>query len=145
MGAGVEQMLTVVQNQQDSSRLDIVGESLDERASRLFPNTQGGRHRLRNERWVCQGGKLHEPYPIPISVIEEIGRHLQAQSRLSCATRTGDRKKPSRFEEALDLLDLLVAANKASDGLRHIVWTGADRVEGREIGSQVRMGKLKHF
>ena len=60
-GAGFDQVLAVVQDQQQAPGPEVIREGLGQRTARLLANTQNGGHSLGHESRVGQRRQFHQP------------------------------------------------------------------------------------
>jgi hypothetical protein len=141
-GAGVYQVLAVVEEQEQALVPQVVDEHLVQGASRLLMDAQRGSHGLLDEGRIGQGRQLHQP-GAPGKVVEQIGSHLQRQAGLARAARPGEGQQARRREQALDFGHLALAAHKAGELDRQVVGIGCQGADGRKIEPQAGAVQLE--
>jgi hypothetical protein len=75
-GAGMREMLAVVEHEQQVAVLYEFHHRFEHRPAGFFFHAQHGRHDLRDQACVSDGRHLHEPHAVGI-VVQHLGRHLQ--------------------------------------------------------------------
>ena len=120
LGAGLDQMLAVVQNQQHLLGSEVVRERLGQRAARLLANAQGGGHRLWHERRIRQRRQLHQPHTV-FEPFHQLARRRQSQPRLAAAARAGERQQAAILQQPLYLGQLLLPSDEAGELQRQVV------------------------
>src|SRR5262249_22802790 len=119
-GAGVRQMLAVVQNQQQALVSQMLDERLREGAARLFAQSQRGPRLLGNQPLVPQRPQLHQKDAIG-ELFQQFGGGLQGQSRLAHASRAGQGDAGDRVQQSPYLLYLSFPADERGQVLGQVV------------------------
>ena len=83
-GAGVDQVLAIVEQQQQTPRLEMTAERLREVDTGALAHAQHLRDRARHQRRIGDRAELDEPHAVGIRVVR-FGRHLQREARLADA------------------------------------------------------------
>ena len=91
-GAGVDQMLTVVEDQQHALGLQVGEHDLQIGVARPFRQAKDLGHGLGDEGGVGQGRKIHQPHAI-CKVIGDLCADLQGEARLTYAAAAGERQQ----------------------------------------------------
>ena len=123
---GVEQVLTVVENEQQPLGGDVLDQPGHRPPTRLIAKTERGHDRLGDELWIPQAGELHQPDAIRNPAIQ-IGCRPQRQARFADATGTDEGHHTRAGQGRLDLLELVATADEACQLRRHVApgWGGA--------------------
>ena len=82
IGAGRQQVLTVVEQHQYLPRSDVPADRLGERRASLFAQAQDPRERIGNQRSVGDCDQIDEPHAIRVG-IEDVGSDLEGKPRLA--------------------------------------------------------------
>ena len=122
-GARIDQMLTVVEHEQQSSRRQVVAENAGQRPSGLLPYLESSGHGLCHQGRIGQRRQLDQPDPVVEDLHQLAGRD-QREPGLSRAARAGQADQSVLPEQTSDLGELRLAADEAAD-LRGQVVTGA--------------------
>ena len=88
-------------------------ERAGQRTVGFLAQIESGGDRFGDERGIIDGGELHEPHAVGISV-EHVGGDLQRKARLARATHAGEREQARAGEQALHLGHLALAADEAA-------------------------------
>jgi hypothetical protein len=93
LGAGVDQVLAVIQDEQEMTIAQVVAERGAGRTLRALPDTQGGRDRLRYQIGHRERRQIDQPHAIA-EFVHEATRQLYRQARLSNPAGTRQRQQP---------------------------------------------------
>jgi hypothetical protein len=139
--AAVEQVLTVIEQQQQPLILEMLGERLDDWLALRFPHAEHRRHRLWHETRVRERREFHEPGAIR-ELFERVGGNLQAHPRLAAAASARERQQAGLGNQRLQLRQRLLTPNEARGLLRQVVRYGLQRTQRRKHVLQIRVQDL---
>ena len=111
-GAGVEQVLAVVEREQQPAQTQRVGQRVEQRAAALLRHTRGGRDAGGHQVRVGQVGQVHIAGPVG-KLGGHRGEHAQRQPGLPDAARTRQREHAGTAHELAQLVELPLTADKA--------------------------------
>src|SRR5258706_8904941 len=129
--AGRSKMLRIVQHQQKTAGLEVIGNGSRQVLSRLLLEPEDIGHRLWHETRIGQGRELYQPSAVRIG-FQQVARHLHGQACLAAATRARKGEQPRRGEQLLHLCDLLLAPDEARQLLRQVVSSRCRLGAGRD-------------
>ena len=133
LGAGVEDVLAVVQQQEQAALADRLHHRVHDGQARVLGYAQHGGDGDGGQVRVLQRGKIREPDPVARPV-QELGRHLKPEAGLARPARAGERDQAGGGDQAAHLGELTVAADEARHLRREVVeqLRVVERPEGRE-------------
>ena len=109
--AGFDEMFAVIQHEQEGLwRADNQSE-LPSAALAVFSQVENGEQGLRDECWVGDGRKFHEPDAVG-KLIQTFRAHLQTETRLARAARAGQRHQPRCRQQPFDLGNFFLAPDE---------------------------------
>ena len=114
LGASLDQMLTIVEDEQDSPRLQEVGDGGDSGASGLLAQIQCYEHALQHKVWINKRGKFDKPHAVG-KVIAQPGGDLESKARLAGAARASEGGEPAATvggDELFDGFDFPLTSNE---------------------------------
>src|SRR5579864_6812598 len=112
--ARVEQMLTVVDDQQHLAWSELVLERVQNGPVVLLAHANSQRGGARDELRVAQRGNIDERGAVRVMVFESV-RNLQCEARLADTRGTGQRQESATLEDQLDLADLALPTDEGRE------------------------------
>jgi hypothetical protein len=142
-GAGLGEVLAVVQHQQHLAPADVLDQPLGRRGAGPVDQAERRGDRPRHQRPFGQGGQLDPPH----AVLEVARRahplgHRQRQARLAGPADAGERDQPAGGQQLLDLRHLALAADEARQRQRQAAAAGPFRDRRRLVDRTVRHALL---
>ncbi len=129
--AGLQEVLAVIQNNQESPIPEYVDQRLDQGTTRFLLDAEHGRHRLRHEPRVGDRRQLDEPHAVR-EFVHEIGGDLQRQARLADAAGAHQRQQWRAGQQRRDFGLLTLAADERRQLLRQVVGRRLQRAQRRK-------------
>ena len=102
LGARLDQMFAVVENDEEPSTADVLEKCLRHRAPRFLLDAEYRRHRLRHETRIGERSELDEPHAIG-EVVHDFGSNLQREARLADAAGAVQQYQPVLRQESRHL------------------------------------------
>ena len=99
--AGVDQVLTVVEDEQQPLGGDVLDQPGDGPPARLIAQAERGHDRFGDELWVSQAGELHQPHAIR-DPAPQVGRRPKRQAGLTDPTRPDEGHHAGAAQGRLD-------------------------------------------
>jgi hypothetical protein len=96
--ARMQEVLTVVEDEEGRLRGQVVDERVQEEAALLLPDPDRRRHHPWDKRRICGPGEFHEPGPVRV-LFEEVSRHLEGQPGLPRAAGPRERDQARSPED----------------------------------------------
>ena len=93
LGAGVDQVLAVIQNEQELTIAQIFEKGVANRSLRALSDTDGGRDRLRHQIGVRERRQINQPHAVG-ELVHEIPREPHRQPRFSNPPGARHRQQP---------------------------------------------------
>jgi hypothetical protein len=118
-GAGSDEVLAVIEDQEEALGTQVSRESLCDRLLGMLLDPERRRDGRGDELGIDQGSQLDQPDPIGIGV-QEVVHHPQRQAGLAAAASPGQRQQPGRGQQALDLGNLLLSSDEAGEERREV-------------------------
>ena len=135
VGRSVEDVLTVVENQQPLSAFQCRGHALCHAEPVLLSYAEDGRDGLRYRRRVGNGGQLDNPHPVD-KVVGQSRSDLECKTRLSYPTDPGQCHKLVCFDDLCQLGEFELPADEGGVTRPEVTWCGIDRLQWRELDAQ---------
>ena len=125
LGARLDQMLAIVEHQQQSLWPEVLGQRVGNvpRADVAQADRRG--NRAGYQRWVAKSGQFHEPAAVGVAG-KVIADELLRQARFADAARADERQQRRRREHSRELTQLVLAADKAGQRPRQVVFGSLD-------------------
>ena len=143
-GAGLQQMLAVVQHHQQPTVADRAQQRLGDRATRLVRQPERASHRERHHLWMRDRRQIGIENAVG-EVTAHLAGDLDRQPRLACAACAGQGHEPVVGQGAADLGDLCCAADEARQLRREIMRGNGIRCPQRwEVVAQIGMAQLRY-
>jgi hypothetical protein len=143
-GDDLDDMFTVVEDEQRLARLQLLAQVVDEPAGTAHSGRWHPRHRGdggQHANLVTGRGELEEPHTIGIGD-GGVGRHLHRQASLAHSPSTRDCDQPSRVQLLDDAADIVGSSDKRSELQRQVVPIGVGRTQRRGTRRQIGMPQL---
>ena len=135
-GAGGDDVLAVVEDEQEMAAAEEGGEGGDERAIGLLAEIERGGDGLHDERGIVDGGEFHKPNAVGKSV-ENIGGNLQGEAGFAGAAGAAEGEQAGAREQALYFRHLALPADKAGELDGEIIRDAFERAERGKLGGQI--------
>ena len=127
-----DQVLTVVQDQQQISRLQMRAKRFDERPAGLFAHAEYLGRLAGHDGGVAYGRQVDEPRAIAIGV-EHIARDLQREPGLAQAADAKQCQQSRALQQRLGFLDFALASDKRRQMSGKIVRRRLERAQRRKL------------
>ena len=119
-GAGRDQMLAVVEDQQHARLAELGAEAFKGRALRGKRETERGGSLRRHQRGVAEASQLHQPDTIAARA-QPRRRSLESEAGLARPTGAGEREQATTVKQTGDLPQLPVAPDEARQRDRQVM------------------------
>ena len=131
-GAGIGEVLAVIEHQQQTPELQRVSERRRQRPAGGLTHAQGGSHRPGHEGGVGNGGQVDQPHAV-WAVRQQAGRDPQRQPGLADAPGAAERHQAMLGQERPHGGALVLAPDEAGELDGQIVQAGSRRAEPRRV------------
>jgi len=119
LGACVHEMFAVIQNQQQTFRLERFDQRLQERTLGLFVNRKRLADRLSDEFRIGERTQFHLPDAIGVFVAQPRS-NLDGLTCLARTANSGERQQPSMLQQLLNFFNLVFTSDEAGNLLRKV-------------------------
>lgn len=133
LGAGLHDVLAVVEEKQEALGAEIGGERVEQGAARVLADAEHGRHGLGDAGRIGEGGELDEPHAVG-EARQERGADLLGEAALANAAGAEQGEQAGGLEPALDFRGLPGAADEGGQPAGEVVGEGLDGAERRRGG-----------
>ena len=140
--AGRDQVLAVVQDHERSPGRQEIDHGRVGRGGPALLNPHRVRRNRKNELWIGNRRKVHEPDPVR-SNGKGRGSRLDGKARLPATSRPGQRDEPGGFHELGELRHVAVPADETGDRLRQVVSCAGSGSRSGEVARKVGMMQLE--
>jgi hypothetical protein len=140
-GACRHLMFAVVQDEENAPGCELTHQRLGQTLGRYFPHPHRRRYRTRHECWVGHRRQIDPPQAVRKGV-EHLGCYLQSQAGLAAAAGAGQREQARFAQQALDQVELGLAADERRELAGQIVRHPVQRQHRRELIEQVGVAQL---
>src|ERR1700737_4525834 len=128
-------MLAVVQDEQNQPAVKRGADRVNSWTTRPLTDVSCCGDRRTHPRGIRDRRQLDQPYPVGVAV-EQVGREVKGEPRLSAAARAGQRQQACRLETLNRACELALSSNERR-GLRgKVVWSRVETAEWREAVRQ---------
>ena len=132
LGARLQEMLAVVQDDQQTAVPDRFCQRFQNGVSGLFLDSQNGCDGLRDHPGIGDRRELDQPNAVGV-IVQHVGGRLQGQPRLAQAARAKQRHQPPFLQRAPDFGQLALTTDERGHLLRQVVRRRGERTQRREI------------
>ena len=112
VGAGVDEVFAVVEDQQQGLRPQGIDQRLAQRFLPLFAQAQHHGNFLFDQATLGERGKFDDPDAV-LELLDDLGGGLQSQSRFACPAGSGECQQAVVGEQLFGVGDLVFSSDKA--------------------------------